>query len=275
MKAIGSRIGRVLSAVIAPLLAVGVIAAPGLAQERKSLIKEIQEKGELRVGYATADPHSFKDSTTGEWKGIAVEIMKEWAQWLNVKHVAVDTSWDAMIAGLQAGKYEVAAALNRRPPRALVVTFSVPYMFVEGTFALDRAKVKARNWEELDQKGTKIAVMIKTAEDKAISRVAKNAEIIRLPDQNETRIALLSGRVQALLDDISGNAKLAAEHKSLRLVIPSPPIDLEGTGFAIRKGYTNDDLQALDIMVEDFVNTGKLRAAQNKYGLPNPKQFVE
>jgi polar amino acid transport system substrate-binding protein len=270
-----SGIRSVLAPVAALIVTLALVATPGLAQDRKSLIKEIQARGELRVGYATADPHSFKDSTTGEWKGIAVDIMKEWAQWLNVKHVAVDTSWDAMIAGLQAGKYDVAAALNRRPPRALVVTFSVPYMFVEGTFALDRGKIKARTWEELDKKGTKIAVMMGTAEDKAISRVAKNAEILRLPDQNETRLALLSGRAHALLDDISGNAKLAAEHKNLRLIIPSPPVDLEGTGFAVRKGYAYEDVQALDIMVEDFVNTGKLRAAQDKYGLPNPKQFVD
>ena len=30
-----------------------------------------------------------------------------------------------------------------------------------------------------------------------------------------------------------------------------------------------------DIMVENFVNTGKLRAAQEKYGLPNPQDYVK
>ena len=114
--------------ILGVLIGVAGLLMPASAQERKSLLKEIQQRGELRVGYATADPHSFKDSTSGQWKGIAVDIMEEWAQELGVKHVAVDTSWDAMIAGLQAGKYDVAAALNRRPARALAVTFSVPYM---------------------------------------------------------------------------------------------------------------------------------------------------
>ncbi len=260
---------------IVGLLAVlALLAAPSFAQQ-KSLIKEIQQRGELRVGYASADPHSFKDSRSGEWKGIAVEPMKEWAKWLNVKHVAVDTSWDGMIAGLQAGKYDIAAALNRRPPRALVVTFSVPYMYVEGTFAVHRDKVKARTWEELDKKGIKVAVMMGTAEDKAITLVKKHVSLLRLPDQNETRIALLSGRAHALLDDISGNAKFINENKGLRLIIPDPPIDLEGVGYAIRKGYSYDDLQALDIMIENFVNMGKLRAAQRKFGLPNPQDFVQ
>lgn len=261
--------------VVSFVAALTLLAVSAHAQERKSLIKEIQQRGELRVGYATADPHSFKDSTSGQWKGIAVDVMEEWAKELGVKHVAVDTSWDAMIAGLQAGKYDVAAALNRRPARALVVNFSVPYMNVAGTFAVNREKIKARAWEELDRKGVKVAVMMGTAEDKALSRVAKNMEIVRLPDQNEARIAVQSGRVAGFFDDVSGNAKFAQTNKQFRLIIPDPVINLEGTAFAIRKGYELDDMQALDIMVEDYANTGKLKAAQAKYGLPNPADFTK
>ncbi len=266
---------RKMSLILGLLAIILALAVPSPAQESKSLIKEIQQRGELRVGYATADPHSFKDSTTGQWKGIAVDIMDDWAKELGVKHVPVDTSWDAMIAGLQAGKYDVAAALNRRPARALVVTFSTPYMNDTGTFAVNRAKVKAMTFDQLDQKGVKIAVMMGTAEDKSLSRVAKNLEILRLPDQNETRIAVQSGRAQGLFDDISGNAKFAQENKTVRLIIPSTPILVEGIAFAIRKGYSNDDLEALNIMVEDFINTAKLKAAQAKYGLPNAEQFTK
>src|SRR5262245_64038956 len=122
------RIVSSLSAVVGAAALLALVAGTAPAQDHKSLIKEIQQRGELRVGYATADPHSFKDSTSGQWKGIAVDIMEGWAQELGVTHVAVDTSWAAMIAGLQAGRSAVGAALNRRPARAIAVTFSVPYM---------------------------------------------------------------------------------------------------------------------------------------------------
>lgn len=257
------------------LLGVAGLLGSASAQEPRSLIKEIQQRGELRVGYATADPHSFKDAATGQWKGIAVDIMDEWAKELGVKHVPVDTSWETMIAGLQANKYDVAAALNRRPGRALAVAFSTPYMNDTGTFAVNRGKVKAKTFEELDQKGTKIAVMLGTAEDKSLSRIAKNMELLRLPDQNETRIAVQSGRAQGLFDDISGNAKFAQENKTIRLIIPGSPILVEGVAFAIRKGYSSDDIEALNIMVEDYINTAKLKAAEAKYGLPDPEQFTK
>jgi polar amino acid transport system substrate-binding protein len=266
---------RKVSLVVGLLFAFAVLASPSVAQERKSLVKEIQQRGELRVGYATADPHSSKDSASGQWKGIAVDIMEEWAKELGVKHVAIDTSWDTMIAGLQAGKYDIAASLNHRPARALVVTFSVPYMYDMGTFAVNRAKIKAKNFEELDKKGVKVAVQMGTAEDKSLSRVAKNLEILRLPDQNEMRIAVLSGRAQALMDDISGNAKFAQENKTVRLIIPETPIMLEGVAYAIRQGYPYDDIQALNIMIEDFMNTAKLKASQAKFGLIDAQQFTK
>jgi len=271
-----TRPGRQLLALLAALASLLVLTAssPASAQE-KSLIKEIQQRGELRVGYAVADPHQFKDAATGQWKGIAVELMEEWAKELGVKHVAVDTSWETMIAGLQANKYDVAAALNRRPGRSLAVTFSTPYMNDTGTFAVNRAKVKAKTFEELDQKGTKIAVVLGTAEDKSLTRVAKNMELLRLPDQNEMRIAVQSGRVQGIFDDISGNAKFAQENKTIRMIIPASPILVEGIAYAIRKGYSYDDISALNIMVEDYINTAKLKAAEAKYGLPDPEQFTK
>ena len=266
---------RGFGVVVGVMVVLGLIAGVSWAQEPKSLLKEIQQRGELRVGYATADPHSFKDSTTGRWKGTAVDIMEEWAKEMNVKHVAVDTSWDSMIVGLQANKYDVAAALNRRPARALVVTYSLPFMYDTGTFTVNRDRVKAQSWDELDVKGMKVVVMMGTAEDKAITRIVKNAEIVRLPDQNEARMAVLAGRAHAFFDDISGNAKMAKENKSIRLIIPNPPLEVEGIGFAIRKGYLYDDIQALDIMVENFVNTGKLKAAQDRYGLPDPNLYTK
>lgn len=266
---------RKVSLVVGLLFVFAVLASPSVAQERKSLIKEIQQKGELRVGYATADPHSIQDSATGQWKGDAVDIMQAWATVLGVKHVAVNTSWDGMIAGLQAGKYDVAAALNRRPARALVVTFSAPFTYDMGTFAVNRAKVKARTFEELNQKGMTIAVMMGTAEDKSLSLVAKNLQILRLPDQNEIRIAVQSGRAQGLFDDIAGNAKFAQANKTIRLIIPEPPIMMEGIAFAIRQGYLYEDIQALNIMVEDWVNTGREKAAQAKYGVVDAQQFTK
>jgi len=121
----------------------------------------------------------------------------------------------------------------------------------------------------LDQLNDRIAILEDNIRQLIEQAAAASGE------QNEARIALQSGRVASFFDDISGNAKFAQTNKQYRLIIPSPVIDLEGTAFAIRKGYFYDDLQALDIMVENYVNTGKLKAGQAKYGLPNPADFTK
>ena len=89
-------------ALVTAVLAVAATVGVGQAQtmERHSLLQEIRDKGELRVGYAPADPHAIKDPNTGQWSGIAYDIMDNLAQALQVKHVAVDTTFADMIAGL-------------------------------------------------------------------------------------------------------------------------------------------------------------------------------
>jgi len=269
-----------IAVILASLLAVVALAAcqaiaPAQQAGPKSLIAEIKQKGELKVGYAVADPHQFKDPATGEWKGIAVDMMQDWATVLGVKHTPVDTSWETMIQGLDAGKYDVAAALNRRPPRALAVTYSDAYMADRGVFTVDKNKSQAKSWNDLNQAGQTICVVQGTAEDKSITTIGTQATVLRLGDQNECRIALQSGKANAFFDDISGQAKYANEQEWARLIVPDPVLQLEGVGFAIRKGYTYDDLQALDIEVENWTNNGYLKASQAKYGLPDWEPFTK
>jgi polar amino acid transport system substrate-binding protein len=272
-------IARVL-VVLSCAVALFGLSACGLAQSNtaqgpKSLLGEIKQKGELRVGYAVADPHAFKDPTSGEWKGIAVDMMKDWAQVQGVKHVAVDTSWDTMIEGLQAGKYDVAAALNRRPARALAVTYSAPYTADRGVFTVNKDKSQAHSWPDLDKQGETICVVQGTAEDKSLTTIGTQAQVLRLGDQNECRIALQSGKATAFFDDIAGQAKYANENAWARLIVPDPVLQLEGVAFAIRKGYTEDDVQALDIEVENWTNNGILKKAEATYGLPDWEPFTK
>jgi polar amino acid transport system substrate-binding protein len=241
---------------------------------QKSLLKEIHDKGELRVGLALAEPHQFKDPS-GEWKGIAVDMMKDWAKVLGVKFVAVDTSWDTMIPGLEASKYDIASALNRRPPRALVVTFSTPYINDLGVFAVNKSKSQAHTWADINKPSETLCVVLSTAEDSAIQLVGTAAKVLRLPDENECRLALQGGRATAFFDDVSGQAQYAAKNDWVRLIVPAPPIELQGVSFAIRKGYTYDDIQALDIQIEHWVNEGLLTSAKQQYKMPDWEAYTK
>src|SRR5713101_6486788 len=105
------------------LSAVGQIAA---AQPAENLWKDVQDRGVLRAGAALAPPHVMRDPKTGEYSGVFVDLVKEFGeQVLGVKVLFVDTTWDNIIAGMQAGKWDVALALNRTAKRALSINYSV------------------------------------------------------------------------------------------------------------------------------------------------------
>ena len=262
-----------LLVVIAVLLTASSQVVTGQGQEQ-SLLKEIHDKGELRVGFALAEPSQFKDPATGEWKGIAVDIMADWAKVLGVKLVPVDTSWDAMIPGLLAKKYDFASSLNRRPQRALVVTYSDSFIVDTAVFAVDARKSQAHTWADLNKPSVTICAVLSTAEDSALQSVSPMAKVTRLPDENECRLALQGGRVNAFFDDVNGQAQWAAKSTWVRLVVPQPPILVQGAGFAIRKGYTFDDVQALDIQIQHVLNEGMMAQINKKYNVTDWEPFT-
>ena len=112
--------GCSLLSAIGLLLALSAFGQTAAAQQIEDLWKEVQDRGVLRAGAALAPPHVMRDPKTGEYSGIFVDLVKEFGQQvLGVKVEFVDTTWDNIIAGMQAGKWDVALALNRTANRAL------------------------------------------------------------------------------------------------------------------------------------------------------------
>ncbi len=104
----------VLLGAIGIALSLSAVGQPATAQSAENLWKDVQDRGVLRAGAALAPPHVMRDPKTGEYSGIFVDLVKEFGeQVLGVKVQFVDTTWDNIIAGMQAGKWDVALALNR------------------------------------------------------------------------------------------------------------------------------------------------------------------
>jgi polar amino acid transport system substrate-binding protein len=199
---------------------------------------------------------------------VAIEVMKKLTDVLGVRLECVDTTWDYIIAGLQAGKWDIAAALNATPARTLVVDFSLPFYYYQVSFVYknsNRKIVKPTSVADFDKEGIKLAVMSGTAQDKALTRAIRRAQIVRFPTVDETRMAVISGRVDALADDDATNNLFAKTYDWARTCVPNPPLSREGVAFGFRKGY-HADIQTLDVLIQSLRNTGELREWEIKYG---------
>lgn len=249
-----------LTKIAAAALAAGLIAGAAQAQDGASYWQTVQSNGVLRCGAAVAPPYVMRDPATGEYSGFFAELCREFADVLEVKPEFVDTTWDNLVAGLQAGRWDMSLALNRTPLRAMAVQFSVPAMEYQISLVYNQANPKIPadpvSVADIDQPGTTLAVMSGTAQDKAITAAVENATILRLPSNDETRLALMSRRADMLVDASDTNLLYAQANPDMVAVNPTPALARQGVSFGLPRHLSESDVAVVDIFLEERVATG-------------------
>lgn len=223
--------------------------------------QQVQEAGVLRCGAAVAPPYVMRDPATGEYSGFFAELCREFAAVLEVEPQFVDTTWDNIVAGLQAGRWDMSLALNRTPVRAMAVNFSVPAMEYQISLAYDKNNTKipagAASVADIDQEGVTIAVMSGTAQDAAISGAIQNATLLRLPSNDETRLALVSKRADILVDASDTNQLFTQSNPDWAVAMnPTPALAKQGVAFGLPASLSHQDVEVVNIFLEERVATG-------------------
>lgn len=239
----------------------GLAASPVLAQSGEGYWQGVQKAGALRCGAAVAPPYVMRDPASGEYSGFFADLCKELAEVLKVKPQFVDTTWDNIVAGLQAGKWDVSLALNRTPARAMAVQFSIPAMEYQISLAYNKNNPKiqadAVSVADIDKAGVTLAVMSGTAQDKAISAAVKNATIMRLPGNDETRLAVVSKRADILVDASDTNQLFTQSNPEWAVALnPKPALAKQGVSFGLPHQLSAADVEVVNIFLEERVATG-------------------
>ena len=180
--------------------AAGLLAGgPAMAQAPAgSTWTQIRERGELRIGAAPSEPWFAKDQRSGEWSGIGWAMGVAVAKELNVKPVAVETSWGNAVAGLQANQFDVMFVMDATPQRALAIDFPAQPFFYYAQGVLVRDGLAARRWDDLNKPEVKLGVTLGTSPDRDVTIRLPKASIERFPSNDETTAAFQSGRVDAM-----------------------------------------------------------------------------
>lgn len=249
---------------LATVVALGVAGAAS-AQDGEGYWQKVQAAGKLRCGAAVAPPYVMRDPATGAYSGFFADLCRDFATALEVEPEFVDTTWDNIVAGLQAGKWDMSLALNRTPARAMAVQFSVPAMEYQISLVYNKENPKipanAVSVADLDVAGVTMAVMSGTAQDKAISGAVKNATILRLPSADETRLALQSRRADVVVDASDTNLLFTQANPDWSATLnPEPALAKQGVAFGLPHGLSAADVAVVDIFLEEKVATGAVDA---------------
>lgn len=141
--------------------------------------KDIAPQGELRVAINLGNPVLAKFSEkTQVFSGVSVALANALANELGIS-ISL-TAYDAagkVFAALEEGAWDL-AFLAIEPVRAEKISFSSPYVCIDGTY-LVKTESKFQRASALDTGGCRIAVGKGAAYDLFLSRTLKNAELVR------------------------------------------------------------------------------------------------
>ncbi|HYW75906.1 MAG TPA: transporter substrate-binding domain-containing protein [Gammaproteobacteria bacterium] len=123
MKYRKAKLGLLVAGMVAgPLAQAQAIKIP--AKGQSPAIDKIESSGQLKAGAAILAPWLLQNPKNNKYLGPVAVIAQATAKALHVKLDYVGTTWDTLVAGLVARKYEIAAApILETKPRKKVIGF--------------------------------------------------------------------------------------------------------------------------------------------------------
>jgi len=138
-----------------------------------------------------------KDPTTGESRGVAIDLARELAQRLDVSVELVPyTSVAAMVDAATTGAWSI-AFLGIDPAREGEISFSAAYLEIEATYLVPAGSA-LRAVADVDRAGVRVAAPARANYELFLSRNLKAAQLVRAPNADAAFELLAASKVDAL-----------------------------------------------------------------------------
>lgn len=181
-------------------------------------VRQLTPKGKLRAAINFGNPVlAQRDAHSGEPRGVSADLAHGLAQRLGVsiEFQEFDTAGKVVEAAL-ADVWDI-AFLAIDPKRAESITYTAPYVLIEGTY-LVRENAVFRSIEDLDVPGVQIAVGKGAAYDLFLSRTLRHASVVRFAsseDAIEQFVALELDAAAGVRQPLQAYAKAHAGYRVL------------------------------------------------------------
>ena len=178
------------------LILLSVLLIASCSKDSGDRLSQIEDKGQITVAMeGTWSPWTYHDAS-GQLVGYDTEVAKGIAEYLGVEAVFVEGEWDGLLAGLDAGRYDIMAnGVDVTPERQEAYDFSIPYAY-NRTAVITRTDSTIDSMDDLAGKTTANTISSTYAE------VAESygAKVTGVDDLNQTFELLRTGRIDATLN---------------------------------------------------------------------------
>ena len=243
-------------------------AASGAASSAASTgaadqLAAIQANGKLVVALEGAwQPWSYHDESD-TLVGYDVEVSRAIAEKLGVEPEYVESDWDSLFAGLDAGRYDmVCNGVEVTDERALTYDFTTPYGYIHTALAVKKDNDTIQTFEDLKGKTTANS-LASTYMELAESY---GATVQGIDTLEETIQLLTAGRIDATLNaDVSFYDYLNV-HPDADFKLVAQTEDASHVAIPVRKSDDSASLlEAINTAIEELRADGTLKALGEKY----------
>ena len=238
-------------------------AASSAASAGSDLLSTIQNRGTLIVALEGAwQPWSYHDESD-TLVGYDVEVSRAIAEKLGVEPEYVESDWDSLFAGMDAGRYDmVCNGVEVTEERSKTYDFTTPYGYIHTALAVKKDNDSITSFEDLDGKTTANS-LASTYMELAESY---GATVQGIDTLEETIQLLTAGRIDATLNaDVSFYDYLNV-HPDADFKLVAFTEEASHVAIPLRKGdETAALLEAINNAIEELRADGTLSELSEKY----------
>ena len=237
--------------------------AASVAPAASDQLSSIQSSGKLIVALEGAwQPWSFHDESD-TLVGYDVEVSRAIAEKLGVEPEYVESDWDSLFAGLDAGRYDIVCnGVEVTEERAKTYAFTTPYGYIHTALAVRKDNEDIHSFEDLKGKTTANS-LASTYMELAESY---GATVQGIDTLEETIQLLTAGRIDATLNaDVSFYDYLNV-HPDADFKLVAQTEDASHVAIPLRKGDASATLlEAINTAIEELRADGTLKELGEKY----------
>ena len=233
------------------------------AAAANDLLSTIQNRGTLIVALEGAwQPWSYHDESD-TLVGYDVEVSRAIAEKLGVEPEYVESDWDSLFAGMDAGRYDlVCNGVEITEERSKTYDFTTPYGYIHTALAVKKDNDTITSFEDLNGKTTANS-LASTYMELAESY---GATVQGIDTLEETIQLLTAGRIDATLNaDVSFYDYLNV-HPDADFKIVAQTEEASHVAIPLRKGdETSSLMEAINNAIDELRADGTLTELSERY----------